>query len=248
MQSTRESGRSGGVLPRRATNYHGLASLELLAYEHLKDAIITLELPPGTPLYEIQLSEQLGISKTPLHTALMQLEREGFVVTMPYKGSRVASITLEQMTHLFELREAIETQAIRGAVRSFTEADFAALEAILARQVHAVAQGEVTTAYVRGEEFHRYLVDSRQNPHFTELFRNTSDHRLRLQHLLARAGRPLPTVEALKHPVKLAALRRGDVAEAERILAESNQDRLAEVAAAERAGLLTGAPLLHDAD
>src|SRR5262245_36222007 len=232
MQTTKGPGRNGGVLPRRATNYHGLTSLELLAYEHLKDAIITLELPPGTPLYEIQLSEQLGISKTPLHTALMQLEREGLVVTMPYKGSRVAPVTLKQMTHLFELREAIETQAIRGAVRSFTEADFSALEAILARQVQAVAQGEATLAYIRAEEFHRYLVDSRQNPHFTELFRNTSDHRLRLQHLLARAGRPPPTVEALKQPVRLAASRRGGAAEAGRIVGGSIKGRVAEGACA----------------
>jgi DNA-binding GntR family transcriptional regulator len=238
----------GGSLPGRANSYHGLASLELLAYERLKEAIITLVFPPDVPLYEIQVSEQLGISKTPIHTALMQLEREGFVVTVPYKGSRVAPITLQQMTHLFELREAIETQAVRAAVRSFSEADFAALEDILARHEQAIEQGEIAATYQLGEEFHRYIVESRQNPHFTEIFRNTSDHRLRLRHALARAGKPPRTVDSLKHPLKLAALRRRDLAETERILVESNQDRLAEVEAAELAGLLSGVPPLVQAD
>jgi DNA-binding GntR family transcriptional regulator len=248
MQTARASARVGGALPPRASNYHGLASLELLAYERLKDAIITLVFPPDMPLFEVQLSSELGISKTPLHAALTQLEREGFVVTVPYRGSRVAPITLKQMTYLFELREAIESKAIRAAVRSFTEADFVTLEDILARQIQAVEQGEATTMYIVGDEFHRYIVDRRGNPHFTELFRNTSDHGLRLQHALARAGRPLRTVEALKHPLTLAALRRGDAAEVERILAESIQDRLAEVEAVERAGLLTDIPPLDHAD
>jgi GntR family transcriptional regulator, rspAB operon transcriptional repressor len=246
MQTARAYVRAGGSLPRRATSYHGLASLELLAYERLKDAIITLAFPPGMPLFEMQISNELGISKTPIHTALMQLEREGFVVTVPYKGSRVAPITLEQMTHLFELREAIESQAIRAAVRSFTEADFMAMDAILARHAEALEQREVTATYILGEELHQYIVDSRGNPHFTEIFRNTSDHRLRLRHALARAGRPARTSMAPGHPLKVAALRRGDAAEAERILAESIKDRLAEVEVAERAGLLTGLPPLGD--
>jgi DNA-binding GntR family transcriptional regulator len=238
----------GGSLPRRAISYHGLASLELLAYEHLKEAIITLIFPPDMPLYELHISEQLGISKTPIHTAMVQLEREGFVVTVPYKGSRVSPITLQQMTHLFELREAIERQVIRRAVRSFTDENFTALEEILARHVQAVEQGEVTASYVFGEEFHQYIVESQNNPHFTEIFRNTSDHHLRLRHALAQAGKPPRTVERLKHPLKLAALRRRDAAELERILEESTRDRLAEVEAAERAGLLTGLSLLGTAD
>lgn len=239
MQTRIEDSLADRRLPPRPANYHGLASLEYLAYERVKEAIITLVLPPGEPLSEIQISEQLGISRTPLHTALVQLEREGFVITVPYKGSRVAPITLQQMTHFFELREAIERYAIHMAARSFTEVDFVALETILERRSQAVEQGEIVATFILGEEFHNYIVDQRGNPHFTEIFRNTSDHRLRLRHALARAGQPPRSGVLLGHPLKLAALRNGDAAEAERLVVESIRARLAEVEAAERAGLLT---------
>jgi DNA-binding GntR family transcriptional regulator len=233
---------TGQPLAGRAANEHGLASLEFLAYARVKDAIITLELPPGSPLLEVQVGERLGISKTPLRAALIQLERDGFVLSVPYKGSRVAPITLLQMGHLFELREAIETHAIRAAVERFTEADFAALEAILGQQVAALEQREYTRSYLLSEQFHQYLVDQRENPHFSALFRNTSDHRLRLRHALAQAGRPPRTRASLIHPKKLAALRARDAAEAERITLESSRARLREVEQYERAGRLSPEP------
>ena len=84
-------------LGRRTGSASGLASLEYLAYERIKEAIITLAFPPQSPIVEVQLAERLGISKTPLRAALMQLEREGLVDSVPYKGSRVAPITAQQI-------------------------------------------------------------------------------------------------------------------------------------------------------
>jgi DNA-binding GntR family transcriptional regulator len=237
------TGRSTVETPeRRGANYHGLASLEFLAYERVKEAIITLQFPPASPVLEVPVGEQLGISKTPLRVALSQLERDGFVVSVPYKGSWVAPITLQQLTHLFELREAIEKHAIRAAVASFSEADFAALEAILQQHVEAVERQEYTTSYLLGEQFHQYIVDRRENPHFTEIFRNTSDHRLRLRHALAQAGHPPRTRASLVHPRKLAALRARDADEAERITVESIRARLREVELLERSGRLSPEP------
>ncbi len=70
-------------LDRPIGSASGLASLEYRAYEQIKEAIITLALPPRSPLVEVQLAERLGISKTPLRAALMQLEREGLVDSVP---------------------------------------------------------------------------------------------------------------------------------------------------------------------
>jgi DNA-binding GntR family transcriptional regulator len=146
------------------------------------------------------------------------------------------------MTHLFELREAIEKHAMRAAVASFTEADFAALEAMLNQHAEAVERQDYTTSYLLGEQFHQYIVDRRENPHFTAIYRNTSDHRLRLRYALAQAGHPPRTRADLVHPRKLAALRARDAEEAERITVESIQARLREVELLERTGRLSPEP------
>ena len=146
-------------LSRRSGAAGGLASLELLAYERIKQAIITLAFPPDSPIVEVQLAERLGISKTPLRAALMQLEREGLVVSVPYKGSRVAPITLQRISQLYQLREAIELYAVREGIKSGTDADFDALEQILQRQEQAVSVKDYDAANVLDGQFHRYLVD-----------------------------------------------------------------------------------------
>ena len=158
----------------------GLA-LEYRAYEQI-EAIITLEFPPQSPIVEVQLAERLGISKTPLRAALMQLEREDFVASVPYKGSRVAPISFTQISQLYQLREAIEVYA---AVCSFAEADLDALEAILERQEQAVSARDYEAANVLDRQFHRYPVERIENPYMIEIFGNVLDHRRRLRHVLA---------------------------------------------------------------
>ena len=228
-------------LGRRSGAAGGLASLELLAYERIKQAIITLTFPPDSPIVEVQLAERLGISKTPLRAALMQLEREGLVVSVPYKGSRVAPITLTRITQLYQLREAIELYAVRDGIRSCTDADFDALEQILQRQEQAVAVRDYDAANVLDGQFHRYLVDRLENPYLSEIFGNILDHRRRLRHALAGSSLdPTVLIVSPKHWLRLAAFRARNVEAAERYIVEAIQTGLRTVAAAEKAGLLEG--------
>ena len=106
-------------LSARRPSAVGLASLEHWAYSEIKESIISLALPPGTTLVEAQLAEQLGVSKTPLRAALLQLEREGFVVSVPYKGSSVTPITVESVRQLAQIRFALEGYAVYNAAMSF---------------------------------------------------------------------------------------------------------------------------------
>jgi DNA-binding GntR family transcriptional regulator len=228
-------------LGRRSGSAGGLASLELLAYERIKQAIITLTFPPDSPIVEVQLAERLGISKTPLRAALMQLEREGLVVSVPYKGSRVAPITLERIRQLYQLREAIEVYAAREGIKSATDADLDALEQILQRQEQAVAVKDYDTANVLDGQFHRYLVDRLENPYLSEIFGNILDHRRRLRHALAGSSLdPTVLIVSPKHWLRLAELRARNLEAAERNIVEAIQTGLRTVAAAEQAGLFVG--------
>jgi GntR family transcriptional regulator, rspAB operon transcriptional repressor len=232
------------TLDRRSGPASGLASLEYLAYERIKEAIITLAFPPQSPIVEVQLAERLGISKTPLRAALMQLEREGLVDSVPYKGSRVAPVTLKQIAHLYQLREAIEVYALRTGLPSFTEADCDGLDQILQRQEQAVSAHDYEAANLFDRQFHRYPVERLDNPYVTEIFGNILDHRRRLRHVLAGSSLdPSVLIVSPNHWLRLAAFRARDLVAAERNIVEAIQTGLRNAAAAEKAGLFESSQL-----
>jgi DNA-binding GntR family transcriptional regulator len=231
-------------LGRRSGSVSGLASLEYLAYERIKEAIITLAFPPQSPIVEVQLAERLGISKTPLRAALMQLEREGLVASVPYKGSRVAPITFRQIAQLYQLREAIEVYAVRALLRDGTAADFDALEQILKRQEQAAAARDYEAANILDRQFHRSPVERLENPYLTEIFGNILDHRRRLRHILAGSSLdPSVLIVSPNHWLRLAAFRARDLEAAERNVLDAIQTGVRTAEAAERAGLFESSQL-----
>jgi DNA-binding GntR family transcriptional regulator len=87
------------------------------AYDVLKEDILQWRLAPGTVLGETEQSERLGISRTPLREAITRLAAEGLVDTQRGRAGVVTDVSPANLTELFELREALETQAARLAAR-----------------------------------------------------------------------------------------------------------------------------------
>ena len=75
-----------------------------VAYDTLHRAIVCNELKPGTALSEGALSEQLGISRTPIREALKKLEDEGLVRIVPRRGAFVTDLSAEESSPSIELR------------------------------------------------------------------------------------------------------------------------------------------------
>jgi DNA-binding GntR family transcriptional regulator len=97
------------------------------AYQLLRDEIIQWKLEPGTPLGEVETSQRLGVSRTPLREALSRLIAEGLVRTGPGRTAVVTGLSRSDIVELFELREALETQAARLAARRRDATVFQAL-------------------------------------------------------------------------------------------------------------------------
>ena len=76
--------------------------------ERLRAAILAGDIPPGAPLVETALSERFDVSRGPLREALRQLIEEGLVVTVPYTGTHVASLSVEDVREIYSLRTALE--------------------------------------------------------------------------------------------------------------------------------------------
>lgn len=97
-----------------------------VAYEQLRQEIIDWVLKPGTLLGEIETAERIGVSRTPIREALARLAAEGLVAASG-RTAIVAPLSHKHVVELFELREALETQAARLAARRRDPERFAAL-------------------------------------------------------------------------------------------------------------------------
>jgi DNA-binding GntR family transcriptional regulator len=79
--------------------------------ERLRTAILAGDIPPGAPLVETALSERFDVSRGPLREALRQLIEEGLVVTVPYTGTHVAPLSVDDVREIYSLRTALESFA-----------------------------------------------------------------------------------------------------------------------------------------
>src|SRR5215212_11525936 len=82
--------------------------------EVIREAIVRLELPPGTAIDKAALCARLGVSRFPVSEALGRLAAQGFVEVLPQRGTRVARIDLSDCRQAMFIRRALETEAARA--------------------------------------------------------------------------------------------------------------------------------------
>ena len=173
------------------------------AYQLLRDEIIQWKLEPGTPLGEVETSQRLGVSRTPLREALSRLVAEGLVRTGPGRTAVVTSLSRDDIVELFELREALETQSALLAARRrdavvFEElrADFLAnvraderpydLADALDRAIDEAAASTYLSAALRDLRGHLARVRRTAHANTERLDRATSEHVLIVDAILAQ--------------------------------------------------------------
>jgi len=113
-------------------------SLKDQSTELLRTYIIGGRIPPGTKLAERELADLLGVSRMPARDALMDLEREGLVVSRP-NGRYVIELHSQDIEQLFEIRLVLERLAVSAAAANHSEQNDAALRANLAEMAAAIA-------------------------------------------------------------------------------------------------------------
>jgi DNA-binding GntR family transcriptional regulator len=182
-----------------------------LAYQRLRDDILSWRLAPGTPLSEIELAERLGISRTPLRAALARLALEGLVDTSRGRTGIVPDMSTESIAELFELREALETQAARLAARRRDPAVFDALAADFATAGETLATSGVDAYYDAIARFDSAMDDAVGNPAFRTALEGVRTHLIRARRMAA--GNPARLLRAAdEHRLICEAIRDGDEA------------------------------------
>jgi DNA-binding GntR family transcriptional regulator len=109
----------------------------------LREAIISGQLKPGQPLVQSRLAAQFGVSRAPLREALNRLEEEGFVKTIPYKGSAVAPLTHKDVDEIRSLRKMLEEFAGQLIISQLRQDQLDEIETIYQRMQDAADSGDI---------------------------------------------------------------------------------------------------------
>ena len=187
----------------------GPVSLKDKAYTAIKDAIVSVKLKPGTPLIETQLAEELGISKTPVRAALEELEREGFVTRILFKGTYVTEVTVKDLVEIFQLRAVLEGLAARIATPLFSPRQLDRIAQNLTAAEAALAEGDLALCSELGKSLHDAIIDKADSQRLTLIIRNLDDHVQRFRAISDQiSGRLNKSVK--EHRQVLDGLRRRD--------------------------------------
>ncbi len=140
-------------------------SLTTKVFKILEKAILKGEFLPGEALTEQSLSNQLGVSRTPVREALRQLELAGLVKTVPNKGAEVVGISEKDVDDIYTIRVHIEGLAARWAAENISEEDIKKLRDTLELQEFYASKGDTDRVKSLDSSFHEAVYKaSESNP------------------------------------------------------------------------------------
>jgi DNA-binding GntR family transcriptional regulator len=157
------------LIPVKLDNYKPLREI---VFESLREAIINGILEPGERLMEIQLAEEMGVSRTPVREAIRKLELEGFVVMIPRKGAYVAGISMKDIADVFEIRAALESLAAGLAAERITEEELEQLERTLVRNSEVTEINNLDALVDIDTDFHDVLYKASRNERLVQIISN----------------------------------------------------------------------------
>ena len=134
-----------------------------VVFENLREAIVEGKLKPGQRLMEVQLADQLGVSRTPVREAIRKLELEGLVVMLPRKGAYVADLSLKDMIDVLEIRASLEGLAASLAAQRISDEDIKKLESIVDEFKDSVSDLDVESLLKKDVEFHECIFKATNN-------------------------------------------------------------------------------------
>ncbi len=150
-------------------------SLKERAYDKLKKLIITGSLEQGVLYNERRLAEALGVSRTPVREALLELSQEGMVAFVPGRGVEVCKITAKQVREVFEIRRIIEGHIIKEITKKLTSEDIKRLDRNITRQEKLAERDERHEFIEYDKRFHLYLASKTGNRQIEAILLNLRD-------------------------------------------------------------------------
>src|SRR3954468_19387841 len=182
------------------------------AYRALKEAIRENVFAPGYEGSEQEIASQLGMSRTPVHEAIIRLQEEGLVRVLPRRGVVVCAISPEDMREIYEVIIALETTSAELLAEKPADVRGPIVEelgSLNVRMQSALAADDLVEWAKADERFHQLLVERSGNGRLARMFHTIMDQSHRARMLTLRL-RPKPTSSVREHRGIVEAIRRGD--------------------------------------
>ena len=177
-------------------------------YEALRKAIVSLRLPPGTSISENRICRQIGVSRTPVRSAIIRLVEDGLIEVFPQKGSFVAPIKLSAVRDNHFIRKSLELSVLRRAAEAWNSERAARARQILTRQAAALKAEDFEDFHELDEAFHRSFCEAAELEGVWNTIQIAKARVDRVHRMAAVRGR-LPLVVE-EHRAILDALDAGD--------------------------------------
>ncbi len=201
-------------------NQHLSSRREQVA-EIIRESILKGVFKPGERIKELDIAEQLGVSRGPIREALRQLEEEGLIISYPYKGSFVAEISDEEIFDIFiPIRVTLETFAIKKACANPSPDMLQELQEYVTQMIESVNRNDLTGVVENNLLFHKCLVANSGYKSLEQIW-NSIMNRIRLH--FYKLGMDLNierSKDAWEHQEILDAIKNKDSRKAVQLLQE----------------------------
>lgn len=195
-------------------------------YQVLRDDILNLALPPGSPIDENQLAERLSMSRTPIREALVRLAGEGLVTTLPNRSTVVSNIDFLDLPSYFDALTLMYRVTTRLAAENRTPQDLARIRALQDDFARAVAAQDAAAMISVNRDFHAAIAAAGRNSYYTGMFSRLLDEGRRLLRIYYSSfNDQLPRRYVEEHEDIIAAVEARDIARADQ-LATQHADQI----------------------
>lgn len=162
-------------------------SLAVQAYEKIKQNILNLTYAPGMPLTEAMLTEELGMSRSPVRAAIQMLQAEGLIVSDYYKSMTVKKMTKKDINEIYQLRELIEESAFRLIFTSGRHEEYSyRIEEKVVRM--CAAASDPYAWEVADTDMHREIVSILDNERINRIYESNLSELIRIGQYSVKNG------------------------------------------------------------
>jgi DNA-binding GntR family transcriptional regulator len=205
------------IEPGEAGSGEGISNLTDMAYRKIKAMMMNYDIVPGQRLIFVDLAKRLGVSRTPVNSALGILAAEGFLDFVPNQGYTVHEITHHEARNLYELRKILEMGAIEKVIERVTPEKLELLQKRQNLYEKAILDNISRGRFALDQEFHAAYIQMADNPYLTSYFREIYQ-RIFLRHRIEglRPGRAKEVVS--EHKALFEAIRQRDVKRARNLI------------------------------
>ncbi len=167
--------------PKLVVDFNSSKPLGEVVYEALREAIIKNQFKPGERLMETELADEMEVSRTPVREAVRKLEAEGYVVMIPRKGTYVASLSIQDINDVYEIRAALEGMAASQAAIRASEEEIAAIKECIDAEAVLWESDDLEKTVESDIQFHSLLYRASKNKKIESLINDLREQTQRLR-------------------------------------------------------------------